>query len=141
MQVLLTRSLVTFISGIAALYFTYWAGGALVYALGMSPWISYVGSLTAGGLTARYVWRHTASTAPGFVGAVVLGAVVTGAIGFTAGFFGPIIFMPGANQGPLLGLFITGPLGVVAGAVGGAAWWLTRQRRVRGDNGTAGRLP
>jgi hypothetical protein len=127
LQVLLTRSLVTFLSGVAALYFTYWAGGALVYTLGMSPWISYVGSLAAGGVTARYVWRHTSSTAPGFVGAVVLGAVMTGAIGFIAGFFGPIIFMPGANQGPLLGIFITGPLGFVAGAIGGAVWWLTQR--------------
>ena len=131
LQVLLTRSLVTFISGVAALYFTYWAGGALVYSLGMSPWISYIGSLAAGGLTARYVWRHTSSTAPGFVSAVVLGALVTGGIGFSAGFFGPIIFMPGANQGPLLGIFITGPLGFVGGAVGGAVWWVLRKRRGR----------
>jgi hypothetical protein len=48
---------------------------------------------------------------------VLLGAVVLGAIDFSAGFFGPIIFMPVANQGPLLGLFITGPLGFVLGGM------------------------
>jgi hypothetical protein len=143
LQVLLTRSLVTFISGVAALYFTYWAGGALVYALGMSPWVPYIGSLAAGGLTARYVWRHTSSTEPGFVSAVVLGALVTGGIGFSAGFFGPIIFMPGANQGPLLGILITGPLGFLAGAVGGAIWWRMQRRRLRSDRAdlSGGRAP
>jgi hypothetical protein len=100
-----------------------------VYAAGLSPWISFIASLAAGALTARFVWRHTASTEPGFVSAVILGALVTGGIAFAAGFFGPIIFMPGANQGPLLGLFITGPLGLVAGAVGGAVWWVAGRRR------------
>ncbi len=135
LQVLLTRSFITFITGIAALYFTYWAGGALAFSLGVSPWMSFATSLAAGVLAARSVWRRTSTTQPGFVGAVLVGALVTGGIGFSAGFFGPIIFMPGANQGPLLGIFITGPLGFVAGAVGGAIWWLTRQRRLRGDLG------
>ena len=65
MQVFLTRTLVTFISGVAVLYFTYWAGGALAFTLGVSPWILFVGSLAAGVLAARYVWRHTSSTHPG----------------------------------------------------------------------------
>jgi hypothetical protein len=53
-----------------------------------------------------------------------VGAVLVGLCGFAVGFFGPILFMPESNQGPLLGIFITGPLGAVAGAVGGAvrAW-------------------
>lgn len=42
-------------------------------------------------------------------------ALLLGGIGFAAGFFGPMIFAPGANQGPLLGIFITGPLGFLAG--------------------------
>jgi hypothetical protein len=49
-----------------------------------------------------------------------LGALVLGFIGFAAGFFGPIILAPEANQGPLIGIFLTGPLGVVAGAIIGA---------------------
>jgi hypothetical protein len=85
----------------------------------------------AAAFAARSVWRRTATTEHGFVSAVLVGALVTGGIGFCAGFFGPIVFMPGANQGPLLGIFITGPIGFVAGALGGAAWWLIRQRRPR----------
>lgn len=42
-------------------------------------------------------------------------ALLVGGIGFAAGFFGPIIFAPDANQGPLLGIFITGPLGFLGG--------------------------
>jgi hypothetical protein len=46
-------------------------------------------------------------------------ALILGIVGFLGGFVGPIVFTPGANQGPLLGIFITGPLGVVIGAIVG----------------------
>jgi hypothetical protein len=62
------------------------------------------------------------------LGSVVLGAVLLGAVGFVGGFFGPLIFAPDANQGPLLGIFITGPLGVVLGAVGGGVRWVMKSR-------------
>jgi hypothetical protein len=42
-----------------------------------------------------------------------------GAVSFSAGFFGPMILTPEANQGPLLGILITGPLGLIAGLVVG----------------------
>jgi hypothetical protein len=48
--------------------------------------------------------------------------VVIGAVCFAAGFFGPLIFRPESNQGPLLGFFITGPAGFVAGCLGGFVW-------------------
>lgn len=38
-----------------------------------------------------------------------------GLIAFSVGFFGPMLWAPDANQGPLLGIFITGPLGFVVG--------------------------
>jgi hypothetical protein len=43
--------------------------------------------------------------------------LIMGAVGFAAGFFGPVTFNPGANQGPLLGIFITGPAGALLGAL------------------------
>lgn len=46
-------------------------------------------------------------------------AFLVGAIGFAAGFFGPMIVAPDANQGPLVGIFITGPLSFVLGLVVG----------------------
>lgn len=42
-------------------------------------------------------------------------AFIVGAIGFSVGFFGPLIWAPDANQGPLLGIFYTGPLSFLLG--------------------------
>ena len=59
-------------------------------------------------------------------------AVILGAIAFAVGFFGPLIWAPDANQGPLLGIFITGPLGFVFGL----GWGVFResQRALREKN-------
>jgi hypothetical protein len=46
--------------------------------------------------------------------------VTLGVAGFLAGFLGPLIVNPDANQGPLLGIFITGPGGALAGLLLGA---------------------
>lgn len=40
-----------------------------------------------------------------------------GGTGLAAGFLGPLVLNPEANQGPLLGMFITGPAGAVAGGL------------------------
>jgi len=55
--------------------------------------------------------------------------VILGGIGFSIGFFGPMVFTPEANQGPLLGIFITGPLGALVGAIGGSIASATRKGR------------
>lgn len=47
---------------------------------------------------------------------------IIGGIFFAIGFFGPIVFMPDANQGPLLGIFITGPLGFILGIILGVVF-------------------
>ena len=69
---------------------------------------------------------------------VVVGALATGVIGFAAGFFGPMIFRPQANQGPLVGVFITGPLGLVLGAIGGFVVWRRKKIRSTAATGAAG---
>ena len=58
---------------------------------------------------------------------VFKGALIGGGIGFCAGFFGPMVFAPDANQGPLLGIFITGPLGAVLGAIGGFVYGIKQR--------------
>ena len=61
------------------------------------------------------------------VGSVFKGAMMVGGIGFCAGFFGPMVFAPDANQGPLLGIFITGPLGALLGAIGGFVYGIKQR--------------
>jgi hypothetical protein len=79
---------------------------------------------------ARYVWRQLASTTVGPWRAAAVGAWVVGGIGFCGGFFGPMIFAPQANQGPLLGIFITGPLGFLLGGVGGYIYgWMRKSAK------------
>lgn len=137
----LFRLLLVVASGVSTLYFVFWVGGAILMALHMPDWLSLVVSLAAAVAVGRYVWLHTASVQAGLISSMVLGAVILGGVGFAGGFFGPIIFMPGANQGPLLGIFITGPLGFICGAVGGAVYWFARGRyRVRKlpESSTAG---
>jgi hypothetical protein len=120
----LFRGVVTLVSVVAAFYFSFWMGGAiLIVSLHAPMWTMLPVALAVAGAVGWYVWIHTASV-HGVVGAAAMGAFVIGAIGFSAGFFGPILFMPGANQGPLLGIFITGPLGFVLGGIGGAIYWL-----------------
>jgi hypothetical protein len=65
-------------------------------------------------------WRTAARRA-------VVPALIVGGIGFAAGFFGPMVFRPDANQGPLLGIFITGPIGFLAGLAYGVIRELARK--------------
>jgi len=63
-------------------------------------------------------------------GETLLGfTLVVGGLCFVAGFFGPMIVAPDANQGPLLGIFITGPAGLVLGLLWGALRSMARRQR------------
>jgi len=130
------RLAVSLLAGISAFYFVFWVGGALLHAAGVSPWIALAIAGVCGIATARYLWGRRppaegAGAGPGSSGAgryILGGALVVGGIAFAAGFFGPILLAPEANQGPLLGIFITGPLGFLLGGVGGGLYWHARAR-------------
>jgi len=47
----------------------------------------------------------------------VLWIGVLGGVGFAAGFFGPMLLAPEANQGPMVGIFISGPGGALLGFI------------------------
>ncbi len=49
-------------------------------------------------------------------------ALTLGAVGFAAGFFGPLVLNPESNIGPVIGILISGPLGAIAGAILGASF-------------------
>ena len=109
-----------------AFWVVYWMLVVLVFRFRPTA-ITSISSLVCAIFLGLYTWRYTTSTSQGLASSIVIGAVVTGGIGFAAGFLGPIIFTPGANQGPLLGILITGPLGFVVGAFGGGAYWYARR--------------
>ena len=84
--------------------------------------------LIAAGAVGRYMWVH-ADGMPKYLAAFIFfGAVLFGGIGAAAGFFGPMILAPEANQGPLLGIFITGPAGILFGASAGLVYGLKKSR-------------
>jgi hypothetical protein len=119
-----------FVVGLATFFFVFWLPFSVVSFLPGHFLLATVGSLAAATWTARYTWRRTEDAREGGVLAMTFsGALVVGAVGFVGGFFGPIIFAPDANQGPLLGLFITGPLGFVFGGIGGLVYGLVRRSR------------
>jgi hypothetical protein len=124
-----TRGFVTILTAISSFCFTFWMGGALLLSVSHLPeWVVFPMSGVVALGAAAFVWSRSAMDG-GFVNCVCKGAVVTGAIAFALGFFGPMMLTPGANQGPMLGLFITGPLGFVAGGVGGGVRWVARRLR------------
>jgi hypothetical protein len=125
------RILVTLISGVATLYCVFWFGTPLTFLLHFPAWISSLASFLVAAGVAWYVWTLTASFQASLARSVLLWALVGGSIGFSAGFFGPLVFMPSgmANVGPMWAI-IAGPAGFILGAVGGAVHWYTREGRV-----------
>jgi hypothetical protein len=127
---LVVRTIAAAVTAIGSFYFTFWTGGALLFFVDVTEWASVVLATVVAAGAARFVWSR-AGVRGGLVSSVCTGAIVTGTIAFSAGFFGPILLMPGANQGPLLGIFFTGPLGFLLGGIGGAAHWAIRRGRPR----------
>ncbi len=85
-----------------------------------ATWISIPVVILAGWFT----WKFQGGDKIGVIPAIFTGAILIGGISFAVGFFGPMILVPGANQGPLLGILITGPIGLVVGAIAGFIYWL-----------------
>ena len=116
---------------LAVQLFSFWVVFAQIVPNGM-VWLANLASLLSGTAAAFWVWRKVEDAGSGSVLATALfWAAVVGALGFCGGFFGPIIFTPGANQGPLLGIFITGPLGFIGGGIAGLIYALLHRSAVR----------
>lgn len=95
-------------------------------------WLATGAAFLTAGAVAGLIWHGMQVGAPGVFETATTWAGIVGAVGFCGGFFGPMMFAPQANQGPLLGLFITGPLGLVAGGAGGLIYSLWRRSRMNG---------
>lgn len=105
---------------VAVFLFAYW----LVFAQFLSRNVAYAPTLVMAAAAAFATWQVTRPGAHGIAATVLRWAAIAGGIGFCAGFFGPMLLAPGADQGPLLGLFVTGPLGFIAGSVSGLGYAL-----------------
>jgi hypothetical protein len=91
-------------------------------------WLQPIAALAFAAWVAHRVWRGLVVASDGSLAIHVgMGAAILGGLGFVLGFFGPMIFAPEANQGPMLGLFITGPGGAVLGAIAGWLVWMKRR--------------
>jgi hypothetical protein len=58
-------------------------------------------------------------------------ALVLGAVGFAAGFFGPMVLSPESNIGPIIGILFSGPGGALAGAILGVLFGALRVSQAR----------
>jgi len=123
------RVLVAITAGLFTYFFALWIPLALIRPLHLPWWIGSLLSLACAIWVGRHVWVKSEVVPDSLASSVAYGALVTGGVGFSAGFFGPIIFTPEANQGPLLGIFITGPLGFLLGGIGGFVYWLIQKRK------------
>jgi len=129
---LVVRLFLTAVVFMATYFFMYWVPFSLI-PVGQAWGVAALVSLAIAVAVAAYVWGllgRTGLLGGSVMASVVKGAAIVGGIGFVGGFFGPMVFAPGANQGPLLGLLITGPLGVLVGAIGGLVLGLNRRRGV-----------
>jgi hypothetical protein len=129
------RSMIAALATFAAFWYIYWIPLeiTLEIAHGRFHWmwiIRILGSMAAAAVVAQYTWRHKSLAPQGLVSCIILGAAVMGGVGFSAGWFGPMIFDPG-SQGPVLAI-ITGPFGFLVGAIGGALCWERWDRRKGG---------
>lgn len=108
---------------LATYFFVYWVPFSLIPGAADIPYLANSVSFVIALIAAAFAWKKSYGAPNSFATNVLLGGLIVGAVGFIAGFFGPLILNPEANQGPLLGIFITGPIGFVAGLIGGAVYW------------------
>ena len=122
------RWFVSILVFVAAFFFSYWLVFVQIIPENL-PWLAPLAALLTAMVLAGVAWTALDAGFEGVLPTMLTCSTVVGAIGFSGGFFGPMIFTPDANQGPLLGLFITGPLGCVVGALGGLIISLWRRLR------------
>jgi hypothetical protein len=111
---------------LAVYYVVFWVPFSFIP---LPRWLAALISLVIAVYAGRLAWFRFVSFPDKLFSYIFLGALICGAVGFVCGFFGPLIFTPDANQGPLLGIFITGPLGAIVGGVGGFIVWLVNRKK------------
>ena len=119
--------LIRLIVFLATYLFIYWFPFALI-PVDEKRWIPAIAALVCALLIERYVCKTLNSAPVGVTSYILLGAIMIGSISFCIGFFGPIIFTPQTNHGPMLGIFITCSSGFLIGGIGGYVYWMAKRR-------------
>ena len=134
-QASISMLILRLIAALFALPFSVYAARALLFALhggGLLSLIVGSASLLVALLAWWFALRAQVASARAHMRHVCFGAALLGGISFLAVFFGPRIFMPQSNQGPLFGIFFTGPIGFTIGGILGALYsgvWLNRRAK------------
>jgi hypothetical protein len=121
------RAILTFLV-FCGTYALVWLAG-LFLPLGGASWIGSSLALVIALAAAGLFWSRFGDASRSVLGTAAYGALILGGIGFAAGFFGPMLLAPDANQGPMLGIFITGPGGAILGTLLGLVFGLMRSQR------------
>ena len=120
------RLFASFVVFLATYYFIYWVPFSFFPFLHQNG-VAVILSLLCAIGAARYTWQQMGSMPDGLVSTILSGAMIVGAIGFCAGFFGPIVFAPEANLAGFLGIvpmhLTTGEVIIGAGAGGAGRWF------------------
>lgn len=111
----------------ASYFFMFWVPFSFI-PYGEQFWIPFVISAVFAVWVGRFVWNKLSGASPNMTTTIIVGGLIVGGVAFSAGFFGPIIFSPESNQGPLLGIFITGPIGFLLGLLAGYIYWRIKKR-------------
>jgi hypothetical protein len=119
------RVILTIVVFIGSYCFIYWVPVSFMPAARQVDVILRIGSLLIAAVTAFFLWKTTANPL-GLIFHVLMGGMILGSIGFVLGFFGPLIFTPDSNQGPLIGILYTGPVGFLLGLFGGGLFWIIK---------------
>jgi hypothetical protein len=122
------RVLLVSFSFVGFYYFIYWVPRTFIPGIRQTGFLANIIALLLAGAVAVFLWKETASLSNGLASSILMGGIILGGIGFVGGFFGPIIFYPEVNLGPLIGIFYSGPIGFVVGLVAGGVYWLIKKK-------------
>ncbi len=124
------RIILVFFAFVSMYFFTFWVPLSFAPGLRNIAWLPNIISLLVAGGVAFFLWKKTGSFSNGLASSILVGGIILGAIGFVGGFFGPLVFYPEANTGPLLGILYTGPIGFVVGLFAGGLYWFLKTKKV-----------
>lgn len=117
------RIFITFIVVLTVYFFVFWVPFSLIPPDYKISFLPNIVALVIAILAGFFVWKKTKKVHHGLATSILLGGIILGAIGFIAGFVGPLIFTPENNLGPLLGIIYTGPIGFIVGLIIGGLYW------------------